>query len=105
MTHTEHYLQALVNSIKEAATTQDKNKCFALLLKTATSKHYDGWTDTIFTLLNLSIPLSTKTNINKLISILDALSQEQYKYGADYYIDQIMFLRVHIIEHLEGRKT
>ena len=104
MTHTEHYLQELVTSTKEAATIQDKSKCYTLLLKAATSKHYDGWTDTIFTLLGLSIPLSTKTNIDKLSSILDALSQKQYKYGSDYHNDHIMFLRIKIIEHLEGRE-
>ena len=105
MSHTEQYLQELVASIKEAATTQDKSKCYALLIKAATSKHYEGWSDAMFTLLGLSIPLSTKTNIGKLTSVLDDLSQKQCKYGADYYIEQITLLRVRIIEHLHGRQT
>lgn len=105
MSHTEHYLEILVNTIKEASDSRNKNQCYALLLKSATSKHYDGWTDEIFTLLKLSIPLSTKANTSKLYSILDDLAQKHSKYSTTYYEDNIALLRVYIIEHLEGRKA
>lgn len=105
LSHTEHYLESQVTSTKEIASTKDKNQCYTLLLKTATSKMYDGWTDEIFTLLGLCTHLITKTNANKLLSAIDDMSKNHPKYSGYYYQDNFKILRIHIIEKLEGRQT